>query len=291
MKPTLCSPSTPRRSSSCACTRPRSFPTAPATSTNTSWSNGRASCPRPSARRPCRSGSRATGPTTCCPRTIPPTIRRGRSSRAGEAMTGVSRRELLERATALVAGAAVLDQLPHALRVQGWIEDAYATPPNVVQQTMNGLVAFIVPGRDRYSRAQGTKTKTPGGIEAGTTAPLIRTLDRFLPGPLPLSATAATILNEVAATVDPASRRGKFASPFANLSVGKEARVFETIEGLQTESSGSIRFLVGNLPDLVAFIAYSRPLGRRLTKYAGVADGHKELKGYWQGRKAADPSA
>jgi hypothetical protein len=207
-------------------------------------------------------------------------------------MTGVSRRELLERATALVAGAAVLDQLPHALRLQGWLEDAYAATPNVVQQTMNGLVAFIVPGRDRYSRAQGTTTKTPGGIEAGATPVLIRTLDRFLPGPLPLSATAATILNEFAAQVTPVNRGyHPFLSAFANLSVVQKAQVFQAIESLQAESAGSIRFLVGNLPDLVAFIAYGRPLGRRLTKYAGVADGRKELKGYWQERKAADSSA
>jgi hypothetical protein len=218
---------------------------------------------------------------------------------------GVSRRELLERATALVASTAVLDRLPHALRLQGWLEDAYAATPNVVQQTMNGLVAFIVPGRDRYSRAQGTKSRTPGGIEAGTTPVLIRTLDRFLPGALPLSATAATILNEYATQVDPASRQGTFASPFASLSFADKVRVFQTVEGLQVESAGSIRFLVGNLPDLVAFVAYSeagvyeakrrrvrrRPVGWRLTHYAGVADGRKELKGYWKGRTEADPSA
>jgi len=207
-------------------------------------------------------------------------------------MTGVSRRELLERATALVAGAAVLDQLPHALRLQGWLDDAYAATPNLVQQTMNGLVAFIVPGRDRYSRAQGTTTKTPGGIEAGATPVLIRTLDRFLPGPLPLSATAATILNEFAAQVTPVNRGyHPFSSAFANLSVARKAQVFQTVESLQAESAGSIRFLVGNLPDLVAFVAYGRPLGRKLTKYAGVADGRKELKGYWQGRRAATRSA
>jgi hypothetical protein len=205
-------------------------------------------------------------------------------------MTGVSRRELLERATAFVAGAAVLDRLPHALRLQGWLEDAHAATPNVVEQTMNGLVAFIVPGRDRYSRAQGTRTKTPGGIEAGATSALIRTLDRFLPGPLPLSATAATILNEFAAQVAPVNRGfHPFASPFANLSAAQKAKVFQAVESLQAESAGSIRFLVGNLPDLVAFIAYGRPLGKRLTKYAGVADGRKELKGYWQGRKVAEP--
>jgi hypothetical protein len=220
-------------------------------------------------------------------------------------LTGVSRRELLKRATALVAGAAVLDRLPHALRVQGWLENAYAAGPNVVQQTMDGLVAFVVPGQDRYSRAQGTRSKTAGGIEAGTTSALTRTLDRFLPGPLPLSTTAATILNEFAKQVDPASQRGKFASPFANLSFAKKARVFQTVESLQGASGGPIRFLVGNLPDLVAFLAYSeagvyeakrkrlrrRPLGWRLTRYAGVVDGRKELKGYWRGRKAADPSA
>ena len=220
-------------------------------------------------------------------------------------MAGVSRRELLERATALVSGAVELDRLPHALRLQGWLEDAYAATPNVVQQTMNGLVAFVVPGRDRYSRIQATKSKTQGGIEAGTTPVLIRTLDRFLPGPLPLSATAATILNGYATQVHPSSRQGMFASPFANLSFAEKARVFQTVEALEAESAGSIRFLVGNLPDLVAFLAYSdagvydvkrrrvrrRPVGWRLTRYTGVADGRKELKGYWQGRKAADPSA
>jgi len=146
---------------------------------------------------------------------------------------------------------------------------------------MNGLVAFVVPGRDRYSRAQGTKSKTAGGIEAGATPVLIRTLDRFLPSALPLSATAAAILNEVAATVDPAARRGKFASPFANLSFAEKAKVFQTLEALDNESAGSIRFLAGNLPGLVAFLAYSeagsfdakrkrlrrRPLGWRFTRY------------------------
>ena len=205
-------------------------------------------------------------------------------------MTGVSRRELLRRGTALLAGAAVLEQLPRALRIHGWLDDAYAATPNVVRQTMDGLVAFVVPGRDRYSRAQGTKSRTPGGIEAGATPVLIRTLDRFLPSEPPLSATAATILNEVAATVDPTSRRGRFASPFANLSVKEKATVFETLEGLEADDAGSIRFLAGNLPGLVAFAAYSRrPVGWRLARYAGVAEGRKELKGYWQGRKAADP--
>jgi hypothetical protein len=221
-------------------------------------------------------------------------------------VTGVlalSRGELLRRGAALLAGAAVLEQLPGALRIQGWLEDAYAAGPNVVGQTMNGLVAFILPGRDRYSRAQGAKAKTPGGIEAGTTAALILTLDRFLPSNPPLSSAAATILNELAASTVPSSRRGKFASAFANLTVAQKAKVFQTLEGFGGEDAGSIRFLGGNLPDLVGFLAYSeagafdrkrrrlrgRPVGWKLARYAGVAEGRKEFKGYWEGRKAADP--
>lgn len=176
-------------------------------------------------------------------------------------MTGVSRGELLKRATLLVAGMSVA-----RLR---WVEGAFAGTPNGVQQTMRALVAFIVPGNR---------------VGAATAPRLIRTLDRFLPGPQPLSATAASILNATAAQVRPGST-------FAQLSTAEKAKVFETLERLPVESAGSIRFLVGNLPDLTAFLAYSTPPGRRLARYAGVAHGRKELKGYWQGRKAADSGA
>jgi hypothetical protein len=166
-------------------------------------------------------------------------------------MTGVSRRELLKRATALVAGLSVA-----RLR---WLEDAFAATPNTVQQTLKALVSFVVPGRS---------------IGAATTPRLIRTLDRFLPGPQPLSATAAAILNGAAAQVKPGST-------FAQLSNAERAKVFETLERLPVESAGSIRFLVGNLQDLTAFLAYSTRAGWRAAGYSGIAHGHKEFKGYW----------
>jgi hypothetical protein len=175
-------------------------------------------------------------------------------------VTGVSRRELLKRATGLVAGL-------YAARL-GWLEKAFAAP-STVQQTLNALVSFIVPDAK---------------LRAATTPRLIRTLDRFLPGPQPLSATAASILDATAAQVKPGST-------FAKLSTAEKAKVFETLEQLPVETAGSIRFLVGNLPDLTAFLAYSTPRGWRLARYAGIAQGRKELKGYWQGRKAADSGA
>ena len=217
---------------------------------------------------------------------------------------GLSRRELLGRAT-LLAGGAVLAGLPDALRVRGWLEDAYAAGPSIVEETMKGVVAFVVPGRDRYSIAQGTKSAKAGGIEAGATSAVIQTLDRYLPSNPSLSATAATILNQVAQAVRPASARGKFPSAFANLSFAEKAKVFQTVEGFSGSDAGSIRFLFGNLPDLVAFAAYSevgvldrrrgrlrrRPLGWSLTQYGGTADGHPEFKGYLENRRAAEPNA
>jgi len=219
--------------------------------------------------------------------------------------TALSRRELLERASALAGGAVLLAGLPDALRIRGWLQDASAAAPNIVEETVNGLVAFVVPGRDRYSVAQGMKNAEAGGIEAGVTSALIETLDRFLPSDPPLSATTATILNQFAARVRASAARGKYRSTFANLSFAEKAKVFGLVEGLSGADSGSFRFLFGNLPDLVAFLAYSeagvfergrrrlrrRPLGWSLTRYGGTADGHPEFRGYLGGRRAAGPYA
>lgn len=142
-----------------------------------------------------------------------------------------------------------------------WFGEAYAAAPDVTTRTMRALVSYVVPGRESAART------------------LIRTLDRFLPGPVPLSATAATILNEYAKQVDP--RTAKFASPFANLSKANKDRVFATVARLPVESAGSIQFLVGNLPDLAAFLAYSARSSYRLSHYSGVSNGRKEFKGYW----------
>ncbi len=164
----------------------------------------------------------------------------------------LSRRRLLRRAAALAAGLAVARL--------GWLEQAFAARSATVQQTIGALVSFVAPDRN---------------VQRAATPRLIRTLDRFLPGPQPLSATAAAILDGGAAQVKPGAT-------FAQLTRAEKARVFETLERLPVESAGSIRFLVGNLPGLTAFVAYSTRPGRRLARYTGgVSHGHKEFKGYW----------
>ena len=157
----------------------------------------------------------------------------------------MNRRELLRRAAALVL----------ATRL-GRLDEAFAS----TRGTLEALVEYVV---------------SDPQLEAATTPRLVRTLDRFLPGAQPLSATAASILDGAAAQVKP----GK---TFAQLSRAQKAQAFAKIESLPEEAAGSIRFLVGNLQQLTAFLAYSTTRGWRLARYAGAQHGHNELKGYWR---------
>jgi hypothetical protein len=208
-------------------------------------------------------------------------------------MADLSRRDLLERA-GFVGAAAVLAQLPDLARLDGWLGEAYAATPKDVQETFEGLVAYVVPGPDRYSRQQGQRSRTPGGVAAGGADVLIRTLDAFIPSRPPFSVTVAAFLNGPAP-----QRRGPFRSRFANLTHAQKRGVIQT---LASSSEEAIRFLAANLPALAAFASYSeanaydrrrrrlrrRPVGWRLTRYAGLAEGRPELKGYFRGRRKAD---
>lgn len=159
----------------------------------------------------------------------------------------VSRREILRLGAGVVLGAT-------AFRWLRWVDEAYAAQ-TTTRQTLQALVEYVVPGR------------------GAATSQLIRTLDRILPGPVPLSSTAATILDAYAKQVG-----GK---PFAALSRADKTRVFRTVAALPVENAGSIQFLVGNLPDLAAFLAYSARSSWRMSRYSGVSNGRKEFKGYW----------
>jgi hypothetical protein len=158
----------------------------------------------------------------------------------------MNRLDFLKRVTAVVVAA--------RLR---WVEQAFAS----TRGTLAALVDYVV---------------ADDKLAVAATPRLIRTLDRFLPGPQPLSATAASILDGAAAQVKPGAT-------FAQLTRAQKDQVFATLERLPVESAGSIRFLVGNLQDLTAFVAYSTARGRKVARYTGGAlHGHKELKGYWR---------
>ncbi len=204
----------------------------------------------------------------------------------------VSRRSFLGD-MGLLAAATALVQTPGFLGSRGWIATARAATTDLVHDTLNALLAFVVPGSDDYSVAQGASTVEPGGVDAGVTDVFSETLDRSAPFLPRFSATVATILNDLAQLVNP-SALGAFVSPFARLSFGEKVAVFQIMDGMDP-----LKPLAGVLPVFAAALAYSeagvfdsrtrsltgQPVGWTISGYEGVADGRDEFKGYFENRR------
>ena len=209
----------------------------------------------------------------------------------------MSRRRFLRHA-GLTAAAMALLQAPQVLSGRGWIQPVYAAKPDLVHDTFNGLLAFVVPGSDRYSKHQGVSTAEPGGVDAGITDVLIASMDQAVPFRPNFSVELAGILNGVAEAVN-TSASGPFSAPFAKLSFPEKVKVFAFLEGGVVPELRPFAPLAGVLPQFVAFLVYSEagvfdpvtrtltgtPLGWKLSNYEGVADGRDEFKGYYQDRR------
>jgi len=208
----------------------------------------------------------------------------------------LSRRAILVRA-GLLAGASALAPLPQMADRLGLLAEASvsASADAAVRDALGGLVAYLVPGDDRYSRAQGVSSMTPGGVAAGAVDALRSTLDVQAPG---LAEAAAAFLDELARQVDPTVGMGDFASPFAALSYPHKD---EVIRRLAESHDATLRQLGVTVPALAVFLSYSEagvldprtrrlravPVGWRLTGYTGVADIRDEFRGYYGGHRAA----
>ena len=202
-------------------------------------------------------------------------------------------RRLFLRDTGFLTAAAALIQMPDWLGSKGWLQAAEAATPDLVHDTFNALIAFVVPGPDPYSVAQGVSTVEPGGLDADVAEVLIETLDHTTPFLPAFSAVVASILNGVGQQVNPTAA-GPFLSPFARLSFAEKAAVFQIMDG-----TDSLKPLAGVLPAFVAFFCYSEaamydpatrsltgePLAWELSSYQGVADGRDEFLGYFENRR------
>ena len=204
----------------------------------------------------------------------------------------ISRRSFMGSGLAAAAASAIL-QGQSFLGSRGWLDAAQLAPPDLVHDTMNALFAFVVPGSDRYSVAQGVSTAERGGVDSGAIDAFITTLDASTPYVPSFSATVGGALNGLAQAVNPFAS-GAFESPFANLSFAEKTVVFQFMD-----ATDQLKLLGSLLPLFVAFFCYSeagafdpatrsltgRPLGWRLSNYQGVSDGRDEFIGYFRNRR------
>jgi hypothetical protein len=100
---------------------------------------------------------------------------------------GFNRRTFLWR-TGSLGAAATVALYPSMARAAGLLDpllDDIAAPALKVlaRDTIAGLVAFEVPGGDKYSQAQGVTSARPGGIDAKAPDVFLIDLDGFLPVP------------------------------------------------------------------------------------------------------------
>lgn len=100
---------------------------------------------------------------------------------------GIDRRQFIAGAGVLGAATMLPGWLPARVSALGRSDPVLDALSPLLQQvardTIGGLVAFVVPGPDAYSRAQGVTTPEPGGIDAKGTDFLLDALDDFFPLP------------------------------------------------------------------------------------------------------------
>jgi hypothetical protein len=123
---------------------------------------------------------------------------------------GFNRRAFLWRTGSLGAAASVA-LYPSIARAAGALDpviNQIAAPAlkALARDTIAVLVAFEVPGGDKYSRAQGVTSSRPGGIDARATDVFLVDLDSFLPVPdtyvHALAASFTTSVSEIPIPLD-----------------------------------------------------------------------------------------
>lgn len=202
---------------------------------------------------------------------------------------GAPRRTFLSAAM-MTAAAVLLRDSPLAAGLQAF---AQTNAPDLVHETANGLLAFMVPGTDAYSVAQEVSTDDPGGVDAGVTDIFIKSLDQSAPYLPQFSQVVAGLLINLGQAVNPGAT-GPFTSLFANLKFAEKVAVFQIMD-----ATDSLKPLAGVLPALSAFLCYSeagvfdpstrsltgQPVGWTIAHYEGAADGRDEFRGYFRNRR------
>src|SRR5882672_3199017 len=136
---------------------------------------------------------------------------------------GFSRRSFLWR-TGSLGAAATVALYPSIAKAAGVLDpliDDIAAPALKIlaRDTIAGLVAFEVPGSDKYSQAQGVTSTRPGGIDAKGDELFLIDLDDFLPLPdsyvHALAASFTTSVSEIPIPLELLGPLAKLGEQFA----------------------------------------------------------------------------
>ena len=119
-----------------------------------------------------------------------------------------SRRQFLIR-TGVIGAAMVLIDVGDLSLVSAPAEGAVLSPAALAPvfdalatDTLSGLVAFVIPGPDAYSVAQGVSDSAPGGLAADGVGFMLNALDNFFPVPQePLRLLAQSLVTGINANL------------------------------------------------------------------------------------------
>lgn len=241
----------------------------------------------------------------------------------------VTRRQFLRMGGSAALTAAGVAAVPDLLRFMGHLNPALAQEADITLDTFNGLAAFLWPGDDAYSVAQGESSDRPGAVAANAGFHIAAALDFFVPAPddvvsndltVPLSQAIAGGLNTAALATNPLAVGGTFLSPFSRLSYADKAAAYGVLETDTQqlnaitlpepldEAQGVLQFVFGVLPGFVQFFAFSeidvfdagsktlksRPIGWDHTGFQDdrlvPVEGWDEFIGFLGGRTAINGS-
>ena len=147
----------------------------------------------------------------------------------------------------LGVGAAALLAARHRLELRGWL-DGSDGPPDVIRDTYNALLTFVVPERARTSEEPQTLDQPAcEAIDA-----LIAALDSAAPYCPNFAAFLAAVLNNIALGVN-ARAGGPSPSPFARLSLREQGWVFQFMG-----TDDAMREMSTVLPGCVAYLAHNQ---------------------------------
>ena len=208
----------------------------------------------------------------------------------------LSRRQFLARSALVTAAVAAAPALLKSRKAH-----AAVLPPAMITDTLNAVLAFVVPGADPYSVQQQLTDDQPGGVEANAQLPLEFGLNTAGLAPPPFDSLSELIsfaLDNVTDFINP-TVTGPFSARFANLTWNEKVAVFSAMEsGLAGAElitlanalllySGLVSYSEAGVLNPLTGELIAEPVGWQISDYKGISVGRDDYQGYYRNQRFA----